>query len=687
MRLTLPWKNLFDAGNFMPHGHCYLWVPGLIRLHLFTDLAIGLAYIAISCTLAYLVRKAKKDIPFSWIFVCFGLFIIACGATHLMEIWTLWVPLYWLSGAVKLVTALASVATAVVLPPLVPKSLAMIRSAKPSDRRHTELQQAYVALQKEIAERKKAELEIREFNSQLEERVNNRTAELSAANLALAGLAAIVESSSDAIVSLDQDRRITTWNPAAERIYGFPKLEVLGHSVSMLAPPGRSGETPGLVDRLKLGEPIISFETIRLRKTGESINVSLTLSPIRNEAGEFQGTSIISRDITERKRGEEMFRLAVEAAPNAMVIVNGEGKIVLVNAQTEKLFGYRRDELIGKDLNILVPRKYRKAHRAHQSEFNRNPHARAVASRRGDLYGLRKDGSEFPVEIGLNPIQTEQGAWVLSAIVDITERKRAEEEISLLNRDLERRVAERTAELTAANAEMEAFSYSISHDLRAPLRQVAGFSKIIAEEYGPGLTPDCARYLNMVQDGAQQMGQMVDDLLDLSRIGRQLVSRRPTPLGPVVDAALAILQPDLLNREIEWQIESLCSVEGDARLLKQVFVNLLSNAVKFTRPRDHAFIQVGQTTVAGEPVIFVRDNGAGFDMKYAGKLFGVFQRLHKARDFEGNGVGLALVRRIIYKHGGRIWAEAEENKGATFFFTVPDGPKAALEHRADSEYQ
>ena len=220
----------------MPHGHCYLWVAGLIRLHLLTDLAIGLAYIAISCTLAYLVSKAKKDIPFSWMFLCFGLFIIACGATHLMEIWTLWVPLYWLSGIVKLVTALASVATAIVLPPLVPKSLEMIRSAKLSDRRYAELEQANAALQNEIGERKRAESETRELNAQLEARVDARTAELSAANLALAGLAAIVESSNDAIVSLDEDHQITTWNPAAERIYGFRRNEVLGRPASLLAP-------------------------------------------------------------------------------------------------------------------------------------------------------------------------------------------------------------------------------------------------------------------------------------------------------------------------------------------------------------------------------------------------------------------------------------------------------------------
>ena len=641
------WTSLFDGGDFMPHGHCYLWNPSLVRLHLLTDLAIGCAYVAISLTLAFLVGKAKRDMPFSWIFVCFGLFIVACGATHFMEIWTLWTPLYWLSGTVKLLTAVASVATALVLPPLVPKSLAMIRASGQLER----------------------------LNTNLEQRVQARTAELSAANQALAGLAAIVEQSNDAIISIDRDKNITTWNPAAARIYGFAREEVVGQSISMLAPPGLSNETPELVERLKRGEHVSSLETVRVRKTGEPIDVSLTLSAIKNEAGEFQGASIIVRDITERKRGEEMFRLAVEAAPNAMVIVDGDGRMVLVNAQTEKLFGYKRDELIGREVDILVPHRYRSGHPGHRSAFMRQPRARAMGTGR-DLHGLRKDGSEFPVEIGLNPIQTGQGTWVLSAILDITERKRAEEEIRSLNQELEHRVVERTSELSAVNAELEAFSYSVSHDLRAPLRQIAGFSRIVAEEYGEELAPECQGYLHRMQDGAQQMGHLIDGLLNLSKVGQQVVSRRAVPLNPIIDAALEVLKPECIGREIEWQIEKLSSLECDPMLMRQVFANLLSNALKFTRDRTPAVIHIGSTIRNGERVIFVRDNGSGFDMQYAGKLFGVFQRFHKPQDFEGTGVGLAIVQRIIRKHGGRIWAEAEPDRGATFFFTIPAGGEA-----------
>jgi len=288
-----------------------------------------------------------------------------------------------------------------------------------------------------------------------------------------------------------------------------------------------------------------------------------------------------------------------------------------------------------------------------------------------ELFAVRKDGTEFPVEIGLNPIKTEQGIWVLSAVVDITERKQADREIERLRQDLERRVLERTAELTAANAELEAFSYSVSHDLRAPLRQIAGFSKILAERCGAEQDPEIKRYAERVQEGAQHMGELVDDLLNLGRVGRQTLSRRLTPLNSIIDAALRELKHEWANRRIEWRIDPLWSAECDPRLVRQVFVNLLSNAVKFTRMRDTAVIHVGEIPLDGERVVFVHDNGAGFEMEYAGKLFGVFQRLHKSREFEGTGVGLATVQRIIQKHGGRIWADAAPDKGATFFFTLP----------------
>jgi PAS domain S-box-containing protein len=664
-------RRLFETGGFIPHAMSYR-DPGLIGLHLLSDLTIGLSYFAISLGLVYFVRHAKMEIPVACL-LGFGVFVLASAATHFIEVWTLWTPVYWLSGAVKLTTAAASLVVAFMLPPLLPRSLAMIRAAKLSEQRKLDLEAANDLLRQEISERQAAEQEIRRLNANLEETVRVRTIELARASQTLAQIADSVRDSSDAVWTLNLEASITGWNSAAERLFGYQAEEVLGCPVSMLAPPGLGTESAELFARMRNGEPIASYETVRVRKGGELLYVHLTLSPIRNQADEVKGASVLASDITERRRAEEMFRIAVEASPNAMIMTDGAGKMVLVNAQTEALFGYTRAELIGCDVDLLIPQKYRGSHAAYRSDFMRAPRARAMGIG-PDLYGVRKDGSEFSAEIGLNPIKTARGTLVLSAIVDITQRKQADAEIQRLNQDLERRVAERTVELTDANAELEAFSYSVAHDLRAPLRQIAGFSKILVEECGPEISGDSRRYLKRIQDGAQHMGNLVDDLLLLAKVSRQALSRRPTALNELIRSVREGLQPECAGREIRWEIDSLWTAHCDPTLVAQIFVNLLSNAIKFTRLRAAAVIQIGQTGMNGQRVIFVRDNGAGFDMAHAGKLFGVFQRLHKASEFEGTGIGLANVQRIVHKHGGRIWAEAVPEQGATFFLTLPDAP-------------
>jgi light-regulated signal transduction histidine kinase (bacteriophytochrome) len=252
-------------------------------------------------------------------------------------------------------------------------------------------------------------------------------------------------------------------------------------------------------------------------------------------------------------------------------------------------------------------------------------------------------------------------------------RNLAEQDLKHINKSLEHR----TMELSETNTELESFSYSVAHDLRAPLRQIAGYSSVLLKDHGPRLDEEAQRYLEKVEDGARKMGRLVDDLLSLSKVGRQELSIEATALDSLLRQAVEELAPECSGRDVEWQVGSLFSVECDAGLMKQVFVNLLSNAVKYTRKKEHAVIQVGLMSDGAQRVIFVRDNGAGFEMQYVGKLFGVFQRLHKTRDFEGTGVGLAIVQRIIRKHGGRVWAEAKVDEGATFFFTLglPERPR------------
>jgi len=411
--------------------------------------------------------------------------------------------------------------------------------------------------------------------------------------------------------------------------------------------------------------------------------------PLRGDNGEVVRFLGIVVDITERKRAEEALRAAQE---RYRLISENTGDVIwsldlasrrytYVSPSVKRLRGYTAEEALSQTLEqALTPESFRAV-----TECLRNRIAAFIQGEESSRLRIdevdqpRKDGSVVVTEVVTTLLADEHGqpTEVVGVSRDVTERKCGEqalrdsrEELARLNGELERRVAERTEQLEAANQELEAFAYSVSHDLRTPLRAVDGFSAALTEDFGPQLPPEAQRFVGLIRDGARRMATLIDDLLSFSRLSKVPLTKRAVNTGQLVSESLEDLRSQIGEREIDFCIQDLPECLGDPRLLKQVWVNLLSNAIKYTRPRQQAAIQVGCEKQSGEDVYFIRDNGAGFDMRYADKLFGVFQRLHSAAEFEGTGVGLANVQRIVRRHGGRVWADAEVDKGATFFFTL-----------------
>lgn len=489
-------------------------------------------------------------------------------------------------------------------------------------------------------------------------------------------LAAIVENSDDAILSLNLHGIIKTWNRSAEKVYGYTSEEVIGKNISEFIPPEILEQESAIFQRIKSGENLQNHETYRIRQDGTIVRISLTISPIKNHLGKMVGFSKIARDITSQNIAEEANkRLVKELADikfaldesSIVAITDQTGKINYVNDKFCEISGYTREELLDQDHRII-----NSGH--HPKEFIRQIWTKIANGKvwHGELKNRAKDGSFYWVDTTIVPFLNEKGKPYQYVAIrnDITKRKRAENIILELNETLERKVTERTLELNALNRELEAFSYSVSHDLRAPLRAIDGFSLALIEDFAEVLDDEGRNYLERVRAATQKMSLLIDDLLSLSRMSRGELRLEKINVSSIVEEICEHLAETQPKDSVELSIEKNVAAFADERMLRIALENLLENAWKFTSKKECAEISFGLAEQNSEKKYFIRDNGAGFDMAYKDKLFGAFQRLHSAQEFEGTGIGLATVQRIINRHNGSIWAESKIGEGTIFYFTL-----------------
>jgi PAS domain S-box-containing protein len=628
-------SNIFRS-DYLPHGHCYFWDPQILALQVFSNGVIALSYFSIPIALVYLAVK-RKEIQFNWVVTMFALFILLCGLTHILGIWTIWYGTYKLDTLIKLLTALASAGTAIVLWKLVPQALHLpdIRLLKEQLKIHQNTQRRWQNIEKT-----------------LESQVQQKSEEL---QFSRACYESFVAATTSIICSLDRDGRFVSVQQSWEDYTGQKKSEYQSRGWLQMIHPNDRAKVEHLWDSLSNG--VQETQGSVWSKSHNQFRYS-HIRAVPQVVGEtaVAGWAMMITDIHDHRLAEEKFRLAVEAAPNAMIMVDEKGTIVLVNSETENLFGFSRTELMGNPVEILLPKRLQKDHPYFRSSYMLAPEKRSMGAGR-ELFASHRDGREIPVEIGLNPIQLGEERYVMSSIVDLTYRRRAEEQEHHYAVELER-----------SNRELDQFAYIASHDLKAPLRAIENLAKWIAQDAEAVLPPDSKRHLKQLEQRTKRMEQLLNDLLEYSRAGRVHTALENIDLRSLLEEITELLAPPA---EFHFIFElSVPLLYAKKVPLTQVLRNLIGNAIKHHNRKD------GTITVrCHERNPFVEfeivDDGPGVAPQYHEKIFEMFKTLRPRDEVEGSGMGLAIVKKIIENEGGAISVDSEEGKGCTFRFTWP----------------
>lgn len=495
----------------------------------------------------------------------------------------------------------------------------------------------------------------------------------------LTALGALIDSTRDAVTSADLDGIIRSWNAGAERMFGWSAEEAVGRHVGLLVPPDRQSEAAGILHRVAGGDPIEHLETVRVRKDGSLVTISLTVSPILDATATVVGASTIARDVTEQRRMEQLahaseVRLAaiVDLAVDAVITVDADQRITLFNEGAAAIFGWHPDEVRGQLLDVLLPEGFGDRHRRHVEDFAASPAPARAMGQRGQIHGRRRDGSTFPAEASICKL-TQDGEQSFTVILrdvserttEMTERTTEMTELSRVRVELERR----NNELERSNRELAELAYVASHDLGEPLRAISGFARLLADDCAAEIGPKGTEYVGFIIGGVARMQALINDVLEYSRAGTSGPAE-PVDLAAVAREVLSLL--DVADADGTVEVGHLPIVTWNVTPARQVLQNLLANALKFTRPGAAPQVRVSARREPGGWTLEVADNGIGVEATCRERAFRMFHRLNRRDEYPGTGIGLAICKKVIEQRGGDVAITDTPGGGTTVWFTVPD---------------